>query len=238
MTPRYTAISLLHVLFLFLFASCGGKNGKQHSADNTATDSLDVPISYTVALADVNGDGMRITYQFYDLDKADTGDYRMIHVYMKVDGTEDTMTVSGSWKLLATDSGEFIRVNYGKSSRLLEKEGRWNLLMGNKDSLMADTGRIILRQKADNDLRNSTIHLYGKVRVNADKTAIFIDETGDSIPVLKLSAFRKLLEKNDSVNLETGVNGIQLMGTIQIRMAMDGKSTQKSLIVEQVGKTE
>jgi hypothetical protein len=181
---------------------------------------------------------MRITYQFYDLDKADTGDYRMIHVYMKVDGTEDTMTVSGSWKLLATDSGEFIRVNYGKSSRLLEKEGRWNLLMANKDSLMADTGRIILRQKADNDLRNSTIHLYGKVRVNADKTAIFIDETGDSIPVLKLSAFRKLLEKNDSVNLETGVNGIQLMGTIQIRMAMDGKSTQKSLIIEQVGKTE
>lgn len=240
MTLRYTAMLLRHVVFfsLFFFASCGGKKTGTESDVPVNTDSAERSVAYTVALADVNGEGMRITYQFYGLDQSDTGIFRMIHVYMKVNGTDDTMSVNGTWKLLETDSGSYIRINSGRTIRLLERKGRWNLRLGNKDSLVADTGEIVLRRKVDSDMRNSTIHLYGKVRINPDKSALFIDETGDSIPIVKMSAFRQLLEKNDSVNLEKEIDGIQLQGTIQIRMAMDGKSTQKSLIVENVGAVE
>ncbi len=231
---------LFTVLFcwIFLLLSCGGKKNQDMDDVTYSADSLAEPITYTVALADVNGEGMRITYQFFDMKKSDTGAYKMSHVYMKLDGTEDTMTVSGTWKMVQSDSGDYVRVNSGRTVRRLQRKGKWNLLMNNTDSLAADTGTIILRCKVDNDPRNSTVHVFGKVRVNADNSALFIDETGDSIPVLKLSAFRQLLERNDSVNLESGVNGINLDGTIQLRMAMDGKSTQKSLIVERVGAVE
>jgi hypothetical protein len=237
MTPRNLILSTVLLCYIWL-VSCGGK--KNQAVDNIAhtADSLAEPITYTVALADVNGEGMRITYQFYDMMKSDTGAYKMTHIYMKLDGTEDTMTVSGTWKMLQSDSGDYVRINSGRTVRRLQRKGKWNLLMNNRDSLAADTGTIILRCKVDNDPRNSTVHVFGKVRVNADKSALFIDETGDSIPVLKLSAFRQLLERNDSVNLENGIKGINLDGTIQLRMAMDGKSAQKSLIVERVGAVE
>lgn len=238
MTPRNLAHSLSLLLFCCLLFACGRNGNSGNASGNKPTDTLSQPVEYTVALADVNGEGMRITYQFFDMKKADTGAFRMTHVYMKLDGSEDTMTMSGTWKSVRTDSGEFIRVSSGKTNRLLERRGKWNLLMSNSDSLAADTGEIVLRCKVDNDPRNSTVHVFGKVRVNADKSALFIDETGDSIPILKLGAFRQLLERNDSVNLESGIRGINLEGTIQLRMAMDGKSTQKSLIVERVGATE
>lgn len=237
MTPRNLILSTVLLCYIWL-VSCGGKNSQESNNVNQSLESLSVPITYTVALADVNGEGMRITYQFYDMMKSDTGAYKMTHIYMKLDGTEDTMTVSGTWKMLQSDSGDYVRVNSGRTVRRLQRKGKWNLLMNNTDSLAADTGTIILRCKVDNDPRNSTVHVFGKVRVNADKSALFIDETGDSIPVLKLSAFRQLLERNDSVNLENGIKGINLDGTIQLRMAMDGKSTQKSLIVERVGAVE
>jgi len=238
MTPRNLILSTVLFCCCISLVSCGGK--KNQAVDNIAhtADSLAEPITYTVALADVNGEGMRITYQFYDMKKSDTGAYKMTHIYMKLDGTEDTMTVSGTWKMLQSDSGDYVRVNSGRTVRRLQRKGKWNLLMNNTDLLAADTGTIILRCKVDNDPRNSTVHVFGKVRVNADKSALFIDETGDSIPVLKLSAFRQLLERNDSVNLENGIKGINLDGTIQLRMAMDGKSAQKSLIVERVGAVE
>jgi hypothetical protein len=238
MTPCKLILSTVLFCWSFLLVSCGAKNNKDSKTVTHAADSLSEPITYTVALADVNGEGMRITYQFFDMKKSDTGAYKMTHIYMKLDGTEDTMTVSGTWKMLRSDTGDFVRVNSGRTVRRLQRKGKWNLLMNNTDSLAADTGTIILRCKVDNDPRNSTVHMFGKVRVNADKSALFIDETGDSIPVLKLSAFRQLLERNDSVNLESGVKGINLDGTIQLRVAMDGKSTQKSLIVERVGAVE
>lgn len=220
-----------------LFA-CGRNGNSGNTSGKKLSDSLSEPVGYTVALADVNGEGMRITYQFFDMKKSDTGAFRMTHVYIKLDGSEDTMTVSGTWKAVITDSGEFIRVSSGRIVRRLERKGKWNLIINNSDSMAADTGEIILRCKVDNDPRNSTVHVFGKVRVNEDKSALFIDETGDSIPILKLGVFRQLLMRNDTVNLETGVRGINLEGTIQLRMAMDGKSTQKSLIVERVGDVE
>jgi hypothetical protein len=238
MTPCKLILSTVLFCWSFLLVSCGAKNNKDSKTVTHTADSLSEPITYTVALADVNGEGMRITYQFFDMKKSDTGAYKMTHIYMKLDGTEDTMTVSGTWKMLRSDTGDFVRVNSGRTVRRLQRKGKWNLLMNNTDSLAADTGTIILRCKVDNDPRNSTVHMFGKVRVNADKSALFVDETGDSIPVLKLSAFRQLLERNDSVNLENGIKGINLDGTIQLRVAMDGKSTQKSLIVERVGAVE
>lgn len=238
MTPRKAAHSLFLFLIVCLLFACGRNGNSGNNSGNKPADTLSDPITYTVALADVNGEGMRITYQFYDMKSTDTGACKMTHIYMKLNGTDDTLTVRGTWKMLKSDSAEYVRISSGNTVRLLQRNGKWNLLMNNTDSLAADTGAIVLRCKVDNDPRNSTVHVFGKVRVNADKSALFIDETGDSIPVLKLSAFRQLLERNDSVNLESGIKGIHLDGTIQLRVAMDGKSTQKSLIVERVGKVE
>jgi hypothetical protein len=157
-------------------------------------------------------------------------------VYMRHLGTEDTTIVNGTWKVFRTDSGDYINAYSGRSVKRFNYSTPWDLHMLNTDSMMADSGWLHFREKKDNDMRNSTVRLFGKVHFRDDKTAIFIDSDGDSIAVMKISAFPDLIALNDSVNLNSStIKGVELLGTIQIRMAMDGRSTQKSLIVEEVG---
>lgn len=195
-----------------------------------------ISTSFTVALPDEHGEGMRITYTFFNMKRADTGNFKMTHVYMRHTGTEDTTIVNGTWKLLHTVSGDYILAYSGRTLRQFQREGEWNLLTVNTDSAIADTGLIRFRQKRDNNMHNSSVRLFGRVHFNTDRNATFIDIGHDSIPILKISAYPDLVAMNDSVNLSSNaILGVELVGTIQIRMAMDGKSTQKSLIVEEVG---
>jgi hypothetical protein len=215
--------------------SCGPKKSNDGSAvvENLYEDSIST--SYTIALADPKGEGMRITYTFFNMKRADTGNYKMTHVYMRHTGTDDTTIVNGTWKLEKTDSGSFILAYSGRSVKRLDYSGELNLFTLNTDSMIADTGLLQFRRKKDNDMRNSTVHLFGKVVFKENKNAEFLDVNGDTIPILKISAFGELVELNDSIDLDSpGIRGVEVLGTIQIRMAMDGKSTKRSLIVEEI----
>lgn len=232
--PFKSPPAILAVLFFLL--SCGDNKPSNNSvkAENMYDEAIST--SYTVALPDDHGEGLRITYTFFDMKRADTGNFKMTHVYMRHTGTEDTTIVNGTWKRFHTDTGDVVITHSGRSQKKFFVQGIYNLLTLNSDSMIADTGLICLRQKNDNDMRNSTVHLFGRVEFEDDHDAVFIDEGGDSLPLMKISAFPELLSKNDSVDLNgPGVKGIELLGTIQIRMAMDGRSTQRALIVEEVG---
>lgn len=220
-----------------LIFSCGEDHSDVNAVktENLYEDSIST--SYTIALPDDHGEGLRITYTFFNMKRADTGTYKMTHVYMRHTGEEDTTIVNGTWKLLDTDSGKYVRTWSGRHEKEFKFHGDWNLLTRNSDSMIADTGMLHFRQKKDNDMRNSTVLVFGKVIFTDDNTnASFLDADGDTLPILKISAFRELQALNDSVNLNSpAIKGVELRGTFQIRMAMDGKSIQRSLIVEEVG---
>lgn len=219
-----------------LFFSCNGKTeaGEDLVVVNLYDDTIST--SYTLALPDSKGEGVRITYTFFDMKRADSGNFKMTHVYMRHTGDEDTTIVNGTWKLIPDDSVPYLRVYSGRSLKRFDYLGEGiELVTFNTDSMLADTGVLHFRQKADNDIRNSTVKLTGRVIVSADRSAKFIDMFGDTLPILKISAYPDLLALNDSVPLtpESGKR-VDLLGTIQIRMAMDGKSVQRALIVEEV----
>src|SRR5687768_11425484 len=95
--------------------SCGDKpvhSGDPH-AENLYEDSIST--SYTVAMPDGNGEGLRITYTFFNMKRADTGNFKMTHIYMHHTGIEDTTTVNGTWKLNPTDSGLYVDVYSGRT---------------------------------------------------------------------------------------------------------------------------
>ena len=235
--PLFHFSAFIAVVAVFFLPCCSGKKPADDTVkvENLYEDSIST--SYTVALPDQKGEGFRITYTFFEMKRSDTGNFKMTHVYMRHTGTEDTTIVNGTWRLFRTDSGDFIHAYSGRSIKRFNYVGQWDLHTLNTDSMIADSGWLHLREKKDNDMRNSTVRLFGKVDVTADKNATFIDSDGDSIAVMKISAFHDLLNLNDSVNLNSSsIKGVELLGTIQIRMAMDGRSTQKSLIVEEVGK--
>lgn len=194
-----------------------------------------ISTSYTVALPDSKGEGMRITYTFFNLQRADSGNFRMTHVYMRHTGTDDTTMLNGTWKLLDTDSGRFILAYSGRRVKTFKYEGAWNLNTWNNDSMTADTGMLRFRQKKDNDLQNSTVVLEGQIIFKKDKSAFFIDESGDTLPILKIAAFPELIEMNNAFPASSAGLNVQFLGTIQIRMSMDGKSTMRSIIVEEIG---
>lgn len=232
--PSHILIALCAVLF-FLLPSCGGKKGTENAVvvDNMYEDSIST--SYTVALPDAKGEGMRITYTFFNMKRSDTGNFKMTHVYMRHTGEDDTTIVNGTWKLHETDSGKFINTWSGRSAKRFEYADPWSLVTLNTDSMIADTGLLNFRQKKDNDMQNSTVILIGKVMFKPDNNATFIGMNGDSLAILKISAFPDLKALNDSVNLNSpAVKGVELLATIQIRMAMDGKSISRALIVEEV----
>lgn len=233
--PRIHSGLFIAALLSLLFASCRSKNpvGATQQVENMYADTIST--SYTVAMPDDKGEGFRITYTFFNMKRADTGNFKMTHVYMRYTGTDDTMIVNGTWKKAHTDSGDYVNVYSGRSVKRFDYENEWNLHTFNTDSVLADTGWMHFREKKDNNLANSTVRLFGKVSVTKDHNATFIDEDGDSIPIMKVSAFPELIETNDSVPLNSSsIKGVELLGTIQIRMSMDGRSTQKSLIVEDV----
>lgn len=235
MKPHYLLVPLIAAL-LFLVPSCGGDKPAEQTEQPENLYDENISTSYTVALPDEHGEGLRITYTFFNMKRVDTGNFKMTHVYMHHTGTEDTTIVNGTWKLVRTDTGDFINAYSGRALKQFQVEGGLNLLTLNTDSTVADTGLIRFRQKRDNNMHNSTVRLFGKVEINADRNATFIENRGDTIAILKISAYPDLLAKNDSINLNSpSIQGIELIGTIQIRMAMDGRSTQKSLIVEEVG---
>lgn len=220
-----------------MLPSCGGNQPVDETVkvENLYEDSITT--SYTLASPDNKGEGYRITYTFFEMKRADTGNFKMTHVYMRHTGTEDTTIVNGTWKLFRTDSGDFINAYSGRSVKRLNYTTQWNLHMFNTDSMLADSGWLHFREKRDNDMRNSSVRLFGKVHFHENNTATFLDSGGDSIAVMKISAFPDLIALNDSVNLNSpSIKGVELIGTIQIRMAMDGRSIQKELIVEEVGK--
>ncbi len=232
---------LVHILFcalasaIFILPACGGKGpaGETVHVENLYDDTIST--SYTVALPDDKGEGFRITYTFFNMKRADTGNFKMTHVYMRHTGEEDTTIVNGTWKLQKTDSGKYINVYSGRSfKRFYELGDGVELIIDNSDSMIADTGIIHFREKADNDIRNSTVRLTGHVRFIENNNAEFVDMLGDTLPILKISAFPDLVALNDSVNLGTQSKMLSVLGTIQIRMAMDGRSIQRSLIVEKV----
>jgi hypothetical protein len=219
-----------------LISSCGQKPAGDSTtkAENLYEDSIST--SFTVALPDDKGEGLRITYTFFNMKRADTGNFKMTHVYMRHTGEEDTTIVNGTWKVHDTDSGRYVRTWSGRHKKEFLFKGEWNLFTLNNDSMIADTGLLHFRQKKDNDMRNSTVLVFGKVLFSDENTASFVDADGDTLPILKISAFRDLQVLNDSVNLNAAsIKGVELVGTFQIRMAMDGKSIQRSLIVEEVG---
>jgi hypothetical protein len=56
---------------------------------------------------------------------------------------------------------------------------------------------------------------------------------------LKISAFTDLVALNDSVPLNSSeIKAVEFAGVIQIRMAMDGRSTSRSVIVEKIRKVK
>jgi hypothetical protein len=194
-----------------------------------------ISTSYTLAMPDNRGEGIRITYTFFNMKRADTGNFKMTHVYLRHTGDEDTTIVNGTWKFNRTDSGNFVNVYSGRSVKRLYSIGEGiELSTFNTDSMIADTGVLLFRQKLDNDLRNSTVKLTGNVILWGDGGRAFIDITGDTIPVMKISAYPDLIALGDSIDIHNPGHRVNLVGTIQIRMSMDGRSTQKSLIVEQV----
>ncbi len=203
-------------------------------AENLYEDSIST--SYTIALPDDKGEGLRITYTFFNMKRADTGNFKMTHVYMRHTGEEDTTIVNGTWKVLDTDTGKYMRTWSGRRQKEFKFKGDWSLITLNSDSMIADTGLQHFRQKKDNDMRNSTVLVCGKVLfTDNNSNASFLDSDGDTLPILKISAFRDLQALNDSVNLNSpSIKGVELSGTFQIRMAMDGRSIQRSLIVEEV----
>ena len=235
--PHETLLAFACTTFFVLLTACGNKpEPTQVSAvENLYDDSIST--SYTVALPDDKGEGLRITYTFFNMKRSDTGTYKMTHVYMRHTGEEDTTVVNGTWKFVKTDSGNFVHTWSGRKENIFAFMDEWSLNIFNTDSTLADTGWVHFRQKKDNDMRNSTVHAFGKVLFSGDNDASFLDPDGDTIPILKISAFRNLQTLNDSINLNAPtVEGVNLIGTFQIRMAMDGRSIQRSLIVEEVGK--
>lgn len=213
--------------------------GEDHAADATSkAENLyddSISTSYTIAMPDEKGEGLRITYTFFNMKRSDTGNFKMTHVYMRHTGEEDTTIVNGTWKFLQTDSGNYVRTWSGRQEKDFKYEGAWDLFSINSDSMIADTGTLHFHQKKDNDMRNSTVRVFGKVSFTDDNNASFLDSDGDTIPILKISAFQELQALNDSVNLNSpSIKGVELIGTFQIRMAMDGRSIQRSLIVEEV----
>jgi hypothetical protein len=60
MTPCKLILSTVLFCWSFLLVSCGAKNNKDSKTVTHTADSLSEPITYTVALADVNGEGRRI----------------------------------------------------------------------------------------------------------------------------------------------------------------------------------
>lgn len=235
--PLIHIAAFCSVLAFVVLASCGENRPADDSVkvENLYDDSIST--SYTLSLPDNKGEGFRITYTFFDMKRADTGNFKMTHVYMRHTGAEDTTIVNGTWKLVRTDSGNYINAYSGRSVKRLNYSAQWDLNMLNTDSMLADSGWLHFREKKNNDMRNSTVRLFGRVQFLSDKNATFIDSDGDSMAIMKISAFPDLIALNDSVNLNSSsIKGVELLGTIQIRMAMDGRSTQKSLIVEEVGK--
>ena len=203
--------------------SCGDQPVQDHyaRAENLYEDSIST--SFTTAMPDGNGEGLRITYTFFNMKRADTGNFKMTHIYMQHTGEEDTSIVNGTWKLNRTDSGVYVDVYSGrKRSHLLFTEDGSTLSTFNTDSLLADTGMLYFREKADNDLRNSTVKVPGRIFFNADRNAYFIDMIGDTMPVMKISAYRDLIAWNDSVNIDSNAHFVQILVTFQIRMAIDG----------------
>jgi len=210
---------------------------EQVGASSIPEDSITT--SYTVAMPDKNGEGLRMTYTFYDMKRADTGTFKMTHVYMHYTGTDDTTVVNGTWRLFDTDSGKYIIAWSGRGIKRFDYSGNWNIITLNTDSALADTGKVLLRQKSVNNLHNSTVVLEGKVFFNSYKTAYFIDENNDTLPILKISSFGDLVALNDSVPLNSPeVKAVEFAGIIQIRMAMDGRSTSRSVIVEEIRKVK
>lgn len=194
-----------------------------------------ISTSYTLALPDHRGEGIRITYTFFNMKRADTGNFKMTHVYLRHTGDEDTTIVNGTWKQVTTDSGTYVNVYSGRSMKQLYSIGSGiELATFNTDTMIADTGLLHFRRKADNDLRNSTVMLTGNVVPWGGDGRAFVDMIGETIPIAKISAYPALLALADSVDIRTPGHQVNVLGTIQIRMSMDGRSTQKSLIVEQV----
>lgn len=221
---------------LFALLSACGEHPvaeKKVPVENLYDDTIST--SYTLSAPDHRGEGVRITYTFFNMKRADTGNFKMTHVYLRHTGDEDTTIVNGTWKLNVTDSGNFVNVYSGRSVKRLYSVGQGiELSTFNTDTLVADTGVLLFREKVDNDLRNSTVKLTGNVILWGDGGRAFIDITGDTIPVAKISAYPKLIALGDSVDIHSPGHHVNVVGTIQIRMSMDGRSTQKSLIVEDV----
>lgn len=223
------------VILLALMPSCGERPASETAVmvENLYDDTIST--SYTLSSPDHRGEGLRITYTFFNMKRADTGNFKMTHVYLRHTGDEDTTIVNGTWKLVTTDTGKFVNVYSGRSmKRLFYIGGGIELATFNTDSLMADTGLLHFRQKEDNDLRNSTVKLIGNVIGWGGDGRAFVDMIGDTIPIMKISAYPELLALSDSMDIHSPGHTVHLLGTIQIRMSMDGRSTQKSLIVEKV----
>ncbi len=232
--PTHILVAFCAAVFLLLQA-CGGMKTTDQTVvvENMYEDSIST--SYTVALPDAKGEGMRITYTFFNMKRADTGNFKMTHVYMHHTGEEDTTIVNGTWKLAQTDSGTYINTWSGRRVKRFGYLDLYNLQTLNTDSMIADTGWLVFRQKKDNDMQNSTVVMFGKIMFKPDNNATFIGEHGDTLAILKISAFPKLVALNDSVSLSgASIKGVELLATVQIRMSMDGKSVTRSLIVEEV----
>lgn len=235
MKPHIIVFFLPFVSLLAWLAACSNQHAPDQPAQAENLYAEAISTSYTIALPDSKGEGVRMTYTFFNMKRADTGNFKMTHVYMRHTGQEDTIIVNGTWKLSDTDSGRYIRTWSGRIEREFRYTSEWTLLTVNTDSVIADAGLLLFRQKTNNDMLNSTVRVSGKVLFGAENNAVFLDVSGDTIPILKMSAFRELLALNDSVNLNSAaVKSVELIGTFQIRMAMDGRKTQRSLIVEKV----
>lgn len=235
MKPRIYIACIICCAFLALNVSCDHEEVKQNEVqvENLYDDTIST--SYTLALPDHRGEGIRITYTFFNMKRADTGNFKMTHVYLRHTGEEDTTIVNGTWSHVKNDTADFLNVYSGRSVKQFEFLGHEiELTTFNTDSMIADTGLLHFRQKVDNDMRNSTVKLNGQVIPWEIDGKAFVDMIGDTIPIMKISAYGELLALSDSVDEDSTGQILDLIGTIQIRMAMDGRSTQKSLIVEKV----
>ncbi len=231
---RIILFSLVSLVLSGVFSACGTKpsDSAERQEENLYDDTIST--SFTVALPDSKGEGLRITYTFFEMKRADTGQFRMTHVYMRHTKNDDTTVTNGTWRLLRTDSGNFIQTYSGRNSQRFDYPDELCISIWNTDSMLADTGLLRFRQKNDNDLRNSTVLLVGTVRFGEERNAIFIDDNNDTLPILKIAAFPRLIAVSDSLGATSTIKNIELLGTIQIRMSMDGTNTQRSLIIEEV----
>ncbi|GAB4133314.1 MAG: hypothetical protein Fur0041_05470 [Bacteroidia bacterium] len=233
-------MSFIAAIALFvMLSSCGNRDEKAHHAGGSASDTLRL-MTWTGIFPCADCDGKRMILKVYNEFEDETGDFELTEVFLKIHEDEIRKTQKGKWKKSQKDSLNIIEL-FSEQDSLLS---RWILKTAKTlvltDSLYhpLDEGHDVLRMKKENAEGNSTVLLYGEFYFDEKNNPAFREAaTGDVFPVLKIAAYGDLKRRYDSLKINAPAH-FSLFGTIQTRLSMDARTTQQSLIVEEVMKVK